>query len=259
MPERPGATHDIRFLDDTELDSLIAAVPDDAREPTERAIYLTATMTGLRQGGLLGLRWQDIDWRTSRVRVRRSFLRGDFSMPKARRSNRSVLLADEVARRTRASFPTSTTGTSSSATRRPATRSIARDCSSVSRRPGRRRISTTCDSTASATPSARAWPARAWRCEHCRSGCATATTTTEIYADYQPNAQEADLVRRAFAEKARRLAASRSPTHPPPRGLTLAAPTLRRTPCLTTAPLPRPPPPTPIAVATGTSGGLASE
>ncbi|MCP9491605.1 MAG: hypothetical protein MSC31_17280 [Solirubrobacteraceae bacterium MAG38_C4-C5] len=34
-PERPGATEDVRFLDTTELDALVAAVPDDACGPTE--------------------------------------------------------------------------------------------------------------------------------------------------------------------------------------------------------------------------------
>ncbi len=37
-PERPGATPDVRFLDTPELDALLAAVPQDARGPTERAI-----------------------------------------------------------------------------------------------------------------------------------------------------------------------------------------------------------------------------
>jgi integrase len=96
-PERPGATADIRFLAEAEIRHLLRAVPDDSRGPTERALYLTAAMTGLRQGELLALRWQDIDWTAGRIRVRQSFVRGEFGAPKSRRSTRSVPLADQVA------------------------------------------------------------------------------------------------------------------------------------------------------------------
>lgn len=54
-------------------------------------------MTGLRQGELIGLRWRDIDWSSARVRVRRSYVRGEYGTPKSRRSSRSVPLADVVA------------------------------------------------------------------------------------------------------------------------------------------------------------------
>lgn len=63
----------------------------------ERALYLTAAMTGLRQGELVALRWQDVDWSAGVVRVRRSFSRGQLGTPKSRRSSRSVPLADRVA------------------------------------------------------------------------------------------------------------------------------------------------------------------
>lgn len=89
--------HEIRFLDTAELEALLRAVPDDRLGPTERALYLTAAMTGLRQGELLALRWLDIDWLAGRVRVRRNFVRGQFGTPKTLRSSRSVPLADRVA------------------------------------------------------------------------------------------------------------------------------------------------------------------
>ncbi len=54
-------------------------------------------MTGLRQGELIGLRWQAIDWAAGRVRVLQSYVRGEFGTPKSRRSSRSVPLADRVA------------------------------------------------------------------------------------------------------------------------------------------------------------------
>jgi integrase len=89
---------DIRFLDMEEVEALLRAVPDDhPLGPTDRVLYLTAAMTGLRQGELLGLRWRDIDWVASRVRVRQNFVRGHWGTPKSRRGSRSVPLADRVA------------------------------------------------------------------------------------------------------------------------------------------------------------------
>ena len=47
---------DIRFLTYAELDAVLQrGVPQDARGECERALYLMAAMTGLRQGELLGL------------------------------------------------------------------------------------------------------------------------------------------------------------------------------------------------------------
>lgn len=96
-PAKPGSDPDIRFLDQAELEALLQAVPPGTRQSTERAIYLTAAMTGLRQGELLGLRWRDIDWTAGRIRVRQSYVRNEFGTPKSRRSSRSVPLADRVA------------------------------------------------------------------------------------------------------------------------------------------------------------------
>ena len=96
-PARQTSDPDIRYLDDAELGALLRVVPEDRRGATERVLYLTAAMTGLRQGELLGLRWRDIDWAAARVRVRRSYVRGEFGTPKSRRSSRSVPLADRVA------------------------------------------------------------------------------------------------------------------------------------------------------------------
>jgi integrase len=44
-----------------------------------RVVILTAAMTGLRQGELLGLRWRDVDWAVQRIRVRNTFVRGEHS------------------------------------------------------------------------------------------------------------------------------------------------------------------------------------
>jgi integrase len=72
--------------------------PADRLSEVERVLYLTAAMTGMRQGELLALRWMDVDWTAHRVRVRRNFVRGKFGTPKSKRSSRSIPLANDVAR-----------------------------------------------------------------------------------------------------------------------------------------------------------------
>jgi integrase len=52
-PRVGGPNPDIRYLDPEELEALLRAVPDDDLGETERILYLTATMTGLRQGELV--------------------------------------------------------------------------------------------------------------------------------------------------------------------------------------------------------------
>jgi integrase len=51
----------------------LAALARQAHDDQHAALYLTAAMTGLRQGELLALRWRDIDFAGQRVHVRRSW------------------------------------------------------------------------------------------------------------------------------------------------------------------------------------------
>jgi integrase len=101
LVDRPRAANgpDIRFLDVEELEAVVRAERerDDELSATLALMYLTAGMSGLRQGELIGLRWRDLDWSASRVRVRQSYVRGEFTSPKSRRGVRSVPLADELA------------------------------------------------------------------------------------------------------------------------------------------------------------------
>jgi integrase len=96
-PSLAATDPDIRFLEAEEVEALLRAVPDDALGRVERVMYVTAAMTGMRQGELLGLRWRDVDWTAQRIRVRRAFVRGEFGTPKSKRSSRSVPLASRVA------------------------------------------------------------------------------------------------------------------------------------------------------------------
>jgi integrase len=96
-PRQTGADPDIRFLEVAELDALLRAVPDDELGAVERPLYLSAALTGLRQGELIALRWRDVDWAVGMVRVRRSITRGKLGKPKSKRSSRGVPMADRVA------------------------------------------------------------------------------------------------------------------------------------------------------------------
>jgi integrase len=88
----------IQFLDQPELEQLLAApYPDDPFGRIEPTLYLTAAMTGLRQGELLGLRWRDVDFEARKLRVVSPFVRGEFGDPKSAGSGRSVPMAERVA------------------------------------------------------------------------------------------------------------------------------------------------------------------
>jgi integrase len=56
------------------------------------AMYLTAAMTGLRQGELLALRWRDVDWPARKIRISG----GKRRTPKSATSSRAVPMADRV-------------------------------------------------------------------------------------------------------------------------------------------------------------------
>lgn len=96
-PRASSADPDIRYLSLAEVDAVVRAVPEGRFGQTDRTLFLVAAMTGLRQGELLGLRWMDVDWQASRLRVRRTYTRGRWGSPKSRRSSRSVPMTDRVA------------------------------------------------------------------------------------------------------------------------------------------------------------------
>jgi integrase len=88
---------EVRFLALDELEALLRGVAADPLGEVERVLFLTAAFTGMRQGELIALRWRDIDWQARRIRVRRSFVRGEFTTPKSRRGSRAVPLIDRLA------------------------------------------------------------------------------------------------------------------------------------------------------------------
>jgi len=117
------ANPDLQFLTIDELDAVITAIPDDTVRrapastrrgrsgpapppppdvlgPVLRVLVLTAAMTGLRRGELLGLRWRDLDWNAQRIRVRNTYVRGEHSAEGKSdlSTRRSVPMADRLAR-----------------------------------------------------------------------------------------------------------------------------------------------------------------
>jgi integrase len=89
---RVRSAGDIEVFSPEEVWSLVRAAACDQ----DGAIYLTAAFTGLRRGELLALRWRDIDFVGSNVRVRASYVGGSLTAPKSGKV-RSVPLAAEVA------------------------------------------------------------------------------------------------------------------------------------------------------------------
>jgi integrase len=97
LPEVEPTT-DIRFLTEEELVALLERI-DVEEKPfghTDWAMFLTAALTGLRQGELLALRWLDVDFAAGRIRVRRNYVRGTWGQPKSRHGVRSVPMATQV-------------------------------------------------------------------------------------------------------------------------------------------------------------------
>lgn len=60
-PPQAPVSQDIRYLSVEEVEALLRALPDDELGAIDRAIYLAAAMTGLRQGELVALCWRDVD------------------------------------------------------------------------------------------------------------------------------------------------------------------------------------------------------
>lgn len=74
---------DFDFLDFDEADGILAAAQ---REPLWWTMILVCLRTGLRQGELLGLRWEDVDVAAGRMLVRQAVARGVVGTPKNGRS-----------------------------------------------------------------------------------------------------------------------------------------------------------------------------
>lgn len=82
---------------------------EKADEPY-RTLFLTAVLTGMRRGEILGLQWGDIDWNGGLIYVRRNLAwqskrskgsiqsgrRWYYSTPKTKRSTRAIIMSPEL-------------------------------------------------------------------------------------------------------------------------------------------------------------------
>ncbi len=84
---------EIRPLDRKQVKALLEAACEDRLE----ALYVLAVTTGMRQGELLGLKWEDVDLAHGTIRVRRTLTRKGGHLllgePKTRKSRRTIQLA----------------------------------------------------------------------------------------------------------------------------------------------------------------------
>ena len=58
--------------------------------PKYKPLFLTAILTGMRRGELLGLQWGDIDNNHNQIHVKRSMWEGQFYSPKSKASKRKI-------------------------------------------------------------------------------------------------------------------------------------------------------------------------
>jgi integrase len=92
---------EIKPLDREQAKALLEAASGDRLE----ALYVLAVHTGMREGELLGLKWEDVDLERGVLRLRRSLVReggktalGDLKTPKSRRSPRLTRAAAKALR-----------------------------------------------------------------------------------------------------------------------------------------------------------------
>jgi integrase len=94
-PPRP-APKEMCALSAAETRRLLEAAGRDRLE----ALYVLAVHTGMRQGELLALRWQDVDMENAVVSVRRTLTRSGgrvaFGEPKTKRSRRAIRLTPQA-------------------------------------------------------------------------------------------------------------------------------------------------------------------
>ena len=195
------------------------AVLEEDLARVDCALYLTAAMTGLRQGELLGLRWRDVDWAAQKIRVVRPYVRGKFRTPKSRTSSRAVPMADRVGQQLELLFQASAYQGEDDLvfghphTGHPLERSqVSKRFKRTLKRAGVREVrfhdlrhtfGTRCAAAGVPLRTLQAWMGHA------------DIKTTMVYTHYAPGANEAELVNGVFAPAGTMLSA------PPERGRTI--------------------------------------
>jgi integrase len=88
---REGDVTQIDILDQQEVNAVLEAVDQDYYP-----LFLTAVLTGMRLGELLGLQWRDVDWAVKKIYVRRTSYKGQLYLPKTNGSRRAIDVYDNL-------------------------------------------------------------------------------------------------------------------------------------------------------------------
>jgi integrase len=86
-----------------EKEEMEILIPEEIRlfleqvTPKYIPFFLTAILTGMRRGELLGLQWGDIDWNNIQIHVRRTLWKRQFVTPKSKRSIRRIDMSPYLA------------------------------------------------------------------------------------------------------------------------------------------------------------------
>ena len=68
----------------------IRALLDATNDQKYKTLFMTAIMTGARQGEVLGLKWSDVDFKKKQIHIRRTFNHQRFFPPKTKESIRAI-------------------------------------------------------------------------------------------------------------------------------------------------------------------------
>ena len=91
---KEGEEKTIAVLTPDQIRAFLKAVTDQKY----KTLFLTAIMTGARQGEILGLKWSDVDFQKKQVCINRTFNMGRFFTPKTKGSNRKIDLSPMLVR-----------------------------------------------------------------------------------------------------------------------------------------------------------------
>jgi len=79
----------------------IRSFVDAEEDPKYHVLLLLAVMTGARQGEIIGLKWDDVDFDRQELHIRRTYHHGQFFLPKTKGSIRIIDLPPNVTRELR--------------------------------------------------------------------------------------------------------------------------------------------------------------
>ena len=77
-----------KALTNDQIRALLDAEPD----PEYHCLYHVAVSSGSREGELFALTWDDIDFENERIRINKTYYRGEVTPPKTERSNRFITM-----------------------------------------------------------------------------------------------------------------------------------------------------------------------